>query len=131
MLVFFLLVVVAFFSSTPFLLFVADGLVSDEELLLAAVTLELEVDSSACKGICARRGAGYIRHIETPTLWLQQAVSRKRLKVNKVPGTKNPADLGTEILTGAGIRKHLYCLNLRFVTGTAKTQLTAAGATQP
>ena len=57
------------------------------------LSLELEVGSSACKGICACRGAGSIRHIETPTLWLQQAVSRKRLKVNKVPGTKNPADL--------------------------------------
>ena len=32
------------------------------------LSLELEVDSSACKGICARRGAGFIRHIETPTL---------------------------------------------------------------
>ena len=62
------------------------------------LSLELGVDSSACKGLCAWRGAGSIRHIETPTLWLQQAVSRKRLKVNKVPGTKHPSVLELRLL---------------------------------
>ena len=88
--------------------------------------VELEVDLSACKGICARRGAGGVRHIETPTLWLQSAVSRKKLRVNKVAGKFNPSDLGTKVLTFAELQRYLDLLGLRFVTGKSSSQLSAA-----
>ena len=58
--------------------------------------VEIRIDASACLGIAARRGAGKIRHIATPTLWLQQAVHEQKVAVCKVKGTANPADLGTK-----------------------------------
>jgi len=56
----------------------------------------LHTDSAAAKGTVSRRGAGKLRHIETPYLWLQQAKVRRKLIVKKCKGTGNEADLGTK-----------------------------------
>ena len=69
--------------------------------------LEIRIDASACLGIAQRRGAGQIRHIATPTLWLQQAVSDGRLVVTKVKGDINPADLGTKHVPD-GVIQHAW-----------------------
>ena len=53
-------------------------------------------DSSAAIGICSRQGLGKLRHIDTHTLWLQQAVRCKRIEVKKIAGECNPADLFTK-----------------------------------
>ena len=37
--------------------------------------LTVHVDATAGLGIANRRGAGRIRHIATPTLWIQRLVS--------------------------------------------------------
>ena len=34
------------------------------------------VDSSACKSIILRRGAGAVKHLSTKDLWIQEAVRR-------------------------------------------------------
>ena len=60
--------------------------------------LELHTDSSAAKGFACRRGAGKARHVETRLLWLQQAVAERRIRVKKVRGSENPADLLTKSL---------------------------------
>ena len=53
-------------------------------------------DSSAAIGICSRQGLGKLRHLDTHTLWIQQAVRNKRIELKKVPGEANPADLLTK-----------------------------------
>ena len=58
--------------------------------------LDVRVDATAGIGVASRRGAGRIRHIHTPTLWLQRAVHDGRVKMSKVNGPENPADLGTK-----------------------------------
>ena len=60
------------------------------------VGLRLWTDSSAAVGICSRQGLGKLRHVDTKTLWLQQAVRVGRVEVRKVPGVSNPADLLTK-----------------------------------
>ena len=45
-------------------------------------------DSSAAIGICSRQGLGKLRHLDTHTLWVQQAVRTKRIDLRKVPGEK-------------------------------------------
>ena len=62
------------------------------------ITADLRVwtDSSAAMGIAGRQGLGKLRHLDTHTLWLQQAVRSKRLELKKVAGTSNPADLFTK-----------------------------------
>eukprot|EP00975_Prorocentrum_lima_P003079 676805-Prorocentrum_lima.AAC.1 len=44
--------------------------------------------SSSAKGICSRRGAGMIRHIEVALLWLQDTLGQKVFKLYKIDGEK-------------------------------------------
>eukprot|EP00971_Amphidinium_carterae_P167417 3317171-Amphidinium_carterae.1 len=73
----------------------------------------LYTDSAAAKGICSRRGCGKVRHLEVPTLWLQDAMQRGRMAIKKIDGSKNPADLMTKHLDQTSLRKHCSRLNLR------------------
>ena len=43
---------------------------------IARAILEVRVDASAGRGIVVQRGAGRIRHIATPTLWVQKPHAR-------------------------------------------------------
>lgn len=65
------------------------------------------VDASAAIGIARRKDLGRVRHIETQSLWLQDAMHKKRLGLEKVPGKENPSDLQTKYLDAATMRKHL------------------------
>ena len=58
--------------------------------------LRLWTDSSAALGICSRQGLGKLRHIDTHTLWVQQAVRSGRFDLKKIKGDENPADLLTK-----------------------------------
>ena len=58
--------------------------------------LRVWTDSSAAIGICSRQGLGKLRHLDTHTLWIQQAVRSRRVDLRKVPGEANPADLLTK-----------------------------------
>ena len=53
-------------------------------------------DSLAAIGICSRQGLGKLRHIDTHTLRVQQAVRTGRIDLRKVAGVANPADLFTK-----------------------------------
>ena len=70
---------------------------------------ELATDSAAAKGILCRRGAGKVRHIETPALWTQKAVHEKRFTVLKIDGKMNPSDIGTKFLDAKAL---MHCLEL-------------------
>ena len=58
--------------------------------------LRLWTDSSAALGICSRQGLGKLRHLDTHTLWVQQAVRSGRIDLKKIKGDENPADLLTK-----------------------------------
>ena len=61
------------------------------------LSLEVQTDSSAALAICQRRGCGRIRHLEAGCLWIQAALSSKRVnQLTKVPGAKNTADILTK-----------------------------------
>ena len=70
------------------------------QALLKDVGVELPLrvwtDSSAALGICSRQGLGKLRHLDTHTLWIQQALRTKRVDLRKVDGEANPADLLTK-----------------------------------
>ena len=61
-----------------------------------SVPLGVWTDSSAALGIRSRQGLGKLRHFDTHTLWVQQAVRSKRFDLKKVLGEENPADLFTK-----------------------------------
>ena len=47
-------------------------------------SLRVWTDSSAAIGICNRQGLGKLRHLDTHTLWIQQAVRTGRIDLRKV-----------------------------------------------
>ena len=72
----------------------------------------LGTDSSAAKSFTVRRGLGRMRHIEVRFLWLQSEVLKKTVKVVKVKGEDNPADLMTKYLGEKDISKCLHKMNV-------------------
>jgi len=86
----------------------------------------LGTDSSASKGMSSRRGAGKVRHLHTPALWLQQQIVRRTLRLRKLQGAKNGSDLGTKCLDQGAIAKCLEELGLEVRGGTAAGALRVA-----
>ena len=85
------------------------GIVSDE------LVVEAQTDSSAAKAYASRRGAGRIRHIEVRWLWLQQAVVEGRIRLTKLPGTSNPADILTKYKAFNDYREQLRAVSVEVV----------------
>ncbi len=82
-----------------------------------SVVVRVHTDSTACKGVCNRRGIGRIRHMDVALLWLQQKVLRGSIQVVRVPGSENPADLMTNFLSGADMHRILPELGFRSEEG--------------
>ena len=60
------------------------------------IPVRVWTDSSAAIGVCSRQGLGKLRHLDTHTLWVQQALRAKRVQLCKIDGEVNPADLLTK-----------------------------------
>ena len=77
--------------------------------------IRLWTDSSSAKSAASRRGLGKTRHIEVKYLWLQEAVRRGRLRLGKIAGELNPADILTKPLSFADMKVKLdkVCGRLR------------------
>ena len=82
---------------------------------------EVHADSSAAIGICRRSGIGKVRHLAVAQLWVQDLVRSREVRLHKVLGTENPADLMTKPLARAEIDGHLGRLGLSRATGRAET----------
>ena len=74
--------------------------------------IHLYTDSSAAMGMVARKGMGTVRHIEVGELWIQDAVRNNVLKVNKVKGEDNPADILTKYIEQGQIHQHCHGMRL-------------------
>ena len=94
--------------------------------VLMQKAIKILVDATAGIGIASRRGVGRIRHIHTPSLWLQRAVHDKRVALDKVKGTVNPADVGTKHVDGATIRQMWATCGFALREGTSAKALKAA-----
>ena len=81
--------------------------------------IEVMADASAALGIIGRAGLGKLRHIDTSYLWLQQESLKEKLSLNKVPGSENPADMGTKGLNGDMIDKFVRMLSMEHREGRA------------
>ena len=68
-------------------------------------------DSSTARGVAMRKEVGKIKHPETKTLPVE--VDRGIVKINKVSGSTNPADLKTKYISGERIK---MLLNRRGMT---------------
>ena len=77
-------------------------------------------DASAAIGIIGRTGLGKLRHIDTSYLWLQQDSIKRKLRLNKVKGTENPADMNTKGLNGDDISRYIRMLNMQHQEGRSE-----------
>jgi len=92
---------------------------SSEALGLKAVMADMgitadvviHVDANAAIGMIMKEGLSGVRHIDTQYLWVQEAVREKRVKVVKVDGKENPADMFTKALGAQVLEGHLKRLN--------------------
>ena len=64
-----------------------------------------------------------MRHLDVGVLWLQEQAVRRRLPLEKVLGTENPADLMTKHLSRDDVNKYLRQIGIEFVDGRASTAL--------
>ena len=101
---------------------------ASEALGMAAMTEDfgsrlaayLYADASAAIGVANREGLGRIRHLDTQSLWLQQALRKKRLGVSKVPGAENPSDLMTKHVDAKLLGEHARSMGCEFLEGRAE-----------
>ena len=78
-------------------------------------SIVLHTDSSAAKSFSSKRGLGRMRHIEVKQLWLQEAVCRNRIRLAKVKGEENPADVFTKFLSSAGVEVQCSRMSVELV----------------
>ena len=58
----------------------------------------LHSDSTATISQHTKMGLGRMKHVELRFLVVNDLLKRERLTLCKIPGTENPADLGTKVL---------------------------------
>ena len=61
-----------------------------------------------------------MRHIDTSYLWLQQDCIKEKIKMQKVLGTENPADMNTKRLKTEDIIRCTEMLNMEHRQGRAE-----------
>ena len=83
------------------------------------MTAKVSSDASAALGIIGRTGLGKLRHIDTSYLWLQQDSIKKKLELDKVKGTENPADMNTKGLNAEDINRYVDMLRMEHRSGRA------------
>ncbi len=94
------------------------SLASDFGLELSA---KVRTDASAALGIVNRQGLWKLRHISVQYLWIQERVRSGDVKVAKIPGVENPADLFTKHLSADDMQYHMSRLGLAAETSRAAT----------
>ena len=55
-------------------------------------------DSTATISQHTKMGLGRMKHVELRFLFVKDLLTRQRLTLGEIPGTENPADLGSEVL---------------------------------
>ena len=77
------------------------------------------MDASAAIGIVHRQGISMLRHVEVDVLCVQEQQARRLLLIRKVPGPRNPSDMGTKHIAAALMDQYLQQLTLEVVEGRA------------
>ena len=85
-----------------------------DELFHERLNTNVHVDSSACKGMLLRSGAGKVKHLSTKQLWLQAAAELYGINVFKIPRAGNCADLLAHSLPSHSALPHIRKMGFTF-----------------
>ena len=77
------------------------------------IKIDVETDSTAAIGMRSRTGVGKTRHVQVRWLWIQDATRDKVVRLRKVKGTENEADMETKDLDGPTHQRLLQKLPFR------------------
>lgn len=94
------------------------GLKAHLEDLNLPLRLILESDSNSARSFASRLGLGRQRHVQTRYLWLQDAVSAKRLDIKRVGTNSNVSDILTKPCDATTLEKHLKTLGVEVVSAS-------------
>ena len=83
----------------------------------------LGTDSSSAKSMMERRGAGRIRHLHCPTLWLQERVDSCEIRMEKGKSEHKTADTGTKAVSAEVLQRHLWMLENGMARGTTSVSV--------
>ena len=81
--------------------------------------LHVHSDATAALGIARRRGLGKLRHLDVEDLWVQEQVRYKKIHLQKVLGTENPADVFTKYVEHPAMSRALASMGLQMEPGRA------------
>eukprot|EP00971_Amphidinium_carterae_P175661 3481614-Amphidinium_carterae.1 len=96
------------------------GMASVLEAMNLSAAVELCTDSAASYGLTKRQGhSSRTKHLEAQYLWIQQAVSRGRLMIRKIPRSINNADMWTKSCNNEDMKSHLSRMNMEVKEGDA------------
>ena len=90
--------------------------------------LHIHSDATAAIGIARRKGLGKIRHLDVADLWIQDSIRSKKMRLSKVLGTKNCADVMTKYVDKSTMSKALELMNLHRLEGRPACAPVAMGA---
>ena len=99
----------------------AIGTVSLADDLGINLRVWLHVDAAAALGILERQGVGRVRHLDIGVIWLQEQQLRRVVKITKVFGTSNPADLMTKHIGQESLNQYAEVLQHDFRQGRSAT----------
>ena len=74
-------------------------------------------DAAAARGLALRSGCAAIKYMETKYFWLQQKEKNQELRIEKIRGTANCADLMTKHLVGKRLVMLCELLNIKRIDG--------------
>ena len=69
-------------------------------------------DATAAIGIARRKGLGKIRHLDVTDLWIQDKIRSKQIRLLKVLGADNVADIFTKYVDRSTLEKALKNMNV-------------------
>ena len=85
------------------------GLIAFARDLCLEYELVIHTDSAVAKGIASRTGVGRVRHLDVSLLWIQDHVRSKKLRMVKIAGADNQADILAKHVEGYLIDTHTKC----------------------
>ena len=92
------------------------------------IDVHLHSDATAAIGIARRKGLGKIRHLDCTDLWIQDKIRSKKMKLSKVLGTDNMADVLTKYVDKKTMDAALARMNLIRKSGRPACAPVALGA---
>ena len=95
----------------------AFGLVNTIRKLGHEARVRIWTGVAATRGLALRSGSGAIKHMEAKYCRLQQREKNRELRIEKIRGTVNPADLMTQHLDGKRLVKVCDLLSINHISG--------------